>query len=163
MAKKTKSYNDRVAFVYRAAAFLIIILGGRTIVTPYVKPGSGFYFVILGITIFGLLLEFVALLSYAKAVKVQDKASPSEGETHDAPAAGTSVDLSGIQDVMASLNQNVSQSLKETSATIQNNLASMEKFTAALEAVGNDMNKLINNEIDRRIESTISNLVKKGN
>jgi len=132
------NFSQKTAFVYGGAAFLILVVGARSILLTSDDFGALSYF-----TIGAILLETILLFVYAKAIYNQSGDKQEESLSVD-------LDMSTLENKISELNTKINQ-LNVSIGTMDNFDSELTLDTMEFETISNNLAKSIDN-----LESKVS-------
>ena len=145
-----------LANVYKGAAFLILIVGCKTLIqTLDVFEIPDFISIILWfISLAAIIVEFILLIKYANFVSSQ-KVTNSESNTANLT---NSIDGNKIDGLIQS-NNSVIDALRESSKRQADSAEQIKKHTDAIIKIGDGLDSLVSSEVDRKVKDAISRLI----
>ena len=146
--------NKTTANVYRGAAFLILVLGTRTIART-IDFIPDFFESILTILTFGaLLLEFFLLLAYANVISIQRNPGTKT-------AGGENTDLGPITDQINSYQESITSTMGGYTEKLGNIEKSLNVHNDQIEKLNTNMEDLVDAQLDEKVKTILSGLIKK--
>jgi len=153
-----KNKAKRIAAVYAGAAFLILVMGIKTIFQTWPDSGAEFSSYILPLlTTIAIIVEFILLNVYAITV-----ASDTDDQVSSSATGGIDIDFSSLEKKIQSSieSQNVlSDELKKLNEVYTISSEAINKHAENVAKIGEGLESLVNEEVNRKVHAAISELI----
>lgn len=146
-----------LASVYIGAAFLILIVGLKTLIQT--KPdswGDMIIVIFFGLSLFAIVGEFLLLMRYALHIR-KEKGEGRQGIT--GASVGLDPALSGKIDELIQSNNHVVDSITEFEKQQKNSSEMLKPHTEAIVKISEGLDTLVNDEVDRKVQAAITKLI----
>lgn len=140
----------RIAAVYSGAAFLILVMGIKTIVQTWPENSDSIIaFILPGLTVLAIVAEFILLNVYA--ITIATDLEPSQNDYNLQNSVDTTNLENKLEEFMVS-NSTTVEKLNEISKLNAEYNNSIAKIGAGIES-------LVSDEVDRKVKDVISSLI----
>ena len=144
--KLRNDINARTALVYGGAAFLLVIVGFRSIFATLDPEHIG---IMTYLSIAALILEFVLLIFYAQSIY---NLGPDSGES------GSKVSASDAAGAVSKMDKDSASALTSAVAGLKDELRDHNK---KIETLSDGVNKLVKGSVQKEIHKEISKILNK--
>jgi len=163
MAANAKTVNRRTGLVYTGAAFLIVVVGVRTLLQT---ADEGFN-AISYVTMVALGLEFSLLLLYAFTIATMDVKEQPMTITLDTDVLTESFksinfDVEPLVEQVSKLNtciDDLKMQFEQFNESQKDNVNILETHTNSIVKLSENIESLVNEEVKRKVQEAISSLI----